>query len=278
MGTAITIEQLSKTFSCCKALHEVTLNVDSGEMVALLGASGSGKSTLLRHLAGFVAADSGQIVVLDQLIQREGKIAPDIRRMRANIGFVFQQFNLVGRLPVITNVLTGLLHRTSLWRSLLMRFSLVERQQALEALVSVGIEQSAWQRAATLSGGQQQRAALARCMVQRAKVILADEPIASLDPESSRKVMELLAEMNRKRQCTVVVSLHQVEFALKYCPRTVALNRGHVVYDGPSAALTPQLLGELYGADVKELFAKALGSAPIQPPQSSSAPAMAAAL
>jgi len=278
MGNAITIEKLCKTFSCCKALDEVTLNVDSGEMVALLGASGSGKSTLLRHIAGFVAADSGRIVVLDQSIQRDGKIAPNIRRLRAHIGFVFQQFNLVGRLPVITNVLTGLLHRTRLWRSLFMRFSLAERQQALEALVSVGIEQSAWQRAATLSGGQQQRAALARCIVQRAKVILADEPIASLDPESSRKVMELLAEMNRKRQCTVVVSLHQVEFALKYCPRTVALNRGRVVYDGPSAALTPQLLGELYGADVKELFGKVLDSASIKPPEIPSAPALAAAL
>lgn len=132
-------------------------------------------------------------------------------------------------------------------------------QQALEALVAVGIEQSAWQRAATLSGGQQQRAALARCMVQRARVILADEPIASLDPESSRNVMELLASMNRQRGCTVVVSLHQVEFALKYCRRTVALHRGRVVYDGPSAALTPQLLGELYGADAEELFREAAG-------------------
>jgi len=278
MENAIAIEKLSKTFSSCKALNEVSLHVKSGEMVALLGASGSGKSTLLRHLAGFVAADSGQVTVLGRLIQRDGKIVPSIRRLRANIGFVFQQFNLVGRLPVITNVLTGLLYRTSLWRSLLMRFSLDERQLALEALVAVGIEQSAWQRAATLSGGQQQRAALARCMVQRAKVILADEPIASLDPESSRKVMELLAEMNRKRQCTVVVSLHQVEFALKYCPRTVALNRGRVVYDGPSAALTPQLLGELYGADAKELFGKMLDSVPSKTHRSTLAAAMAAAL
>ena len=241
MGTAIEIRNLSKTFSCCKALQDVSLDIDSGEMVALIGASGSGKSTLLRHIAGFVAADAGNIVVLDQSIQQNGKMARNIRSLRANIGFVFQQFNLVGRLPVITNVLTGLLHRTSLWRSLLMRFSLAERQQALEALVAVGIEQAAWQRAATLSGGQQQRAALARCMVQRARVILADEPIASLDPESSRNVMELLASMNLQRGCTVVVSLHQVEFALKYCRRTVALHRGCIVYDGLSAALTSQL-------------------------------------
>lgn len=267
MGTAIEIRNLSKTYSSCKALQDVSLDIDSGEMVALIGASGSGKSTLLRHIAGFVAADAGNIVVLDQLIQQNGKMASNIRNLRANIGFVFQQFNLVGRLPVITNVLTGLLHRTSLWRSLLMRFSMSERQQAMEALVAVGIEQSAWQRAATLSGGQQQRAALARCMVQRARVILADEPIASLDPESSRNVMELLASMNQQRGCTVVVSLHQVEFALKYCRRTVALHRGCVVYDGPSAALTPQLLGELYGADAEELFGKRLDSQAIYQPE-----------
>ena len=266
MGTAITIRNLSKTFPRCKALQDVNLDVDSGEMVALLGASGSGKSTLLRHIAGFVAADAGEIAVLNQVIQQHGKIVPNIRSLRANIGFVFQQFNLVGRLSVITNVMTGLLYRSSLWRSLLMRFSMSERQQALEALVAVGIEQSAWQRAATLSGGQQQRAALARCMVQRAKVILADEPIASLDPESSRNVMELLSSMNRDRGCTIVISLHQVEYALKYCLRTIALHQGRVVYDGPSAALTPQLLGELYGTSVKELFEMMPGNSALKMP------------
>jgi phosphonate transport system ATP-binding protein len=257
---AIEIRNLGKSFPCCKALDDVSLSVRAGEMVALIGASGSGKSTLLRHVAGFIAGDTGEIVVLGHPIQRGGRIAKDIRRLRAEIGFVFQQFNLVGRLSLVTNVLMGLLYRTSLWRSLSMRFSVGERQQAMEALAAVGIEQFAWQRAATLSGGQQQRAALARCLVQRAKVILADEPIASLDPESARNVMELLARMNRERGCTVVVSLHQVEFAIKYCLRTIALHRGRVVYDGPSAALTPQLLGELYGADAEELFGMMLDS------------------
>ena len=261
MSAAIQIRNISKTYACCNALQQVSLDIEAGEMVALLGASGSGKSTLLRHIAGFVAADAGEISVLDQVVQKDGRIAPNIRNLRSRIGFVFQQFNLVGRLSVITNVLTGLLYRTSLWRSLFMRFSISERQQALEALVAVGIEQSAWQRAATLSGGQQQRAALARCMVQKAKVILADEPIASLDPESSRNVMELLASMNRDRGCTIVVSLHQVEYALKYCRRTVALHLGRVVYDGPSDALTPRLLSELYGTAVEELF-KALPESP----------------
>ncbi len=260
MSTAIVVDKLNKTFPNCKALDDVSLSVDDGEMVALIGASGSGKSTLLRHLSGFIAADSGTVTVLGRQVQDKGRLAPNIRSLRAEIGFVFQQFNLVNRLSVMTNVLVGLLYRTSLFRSLLMRFSIAEKQQALEALAAVGIQQSAWQRAATLSGGQQQRAALARCIVQQAKIVLADEPIASLDPESARNVMELLAQMNRERGCTVLVSLHQVEFAIKYCPRTVALHRGKVVYDGPSSALTPQLLGELYGSDVEELFDMLLDS------------------
>ena len=256
MSHAIEIRHLSKAFACCQALDDVCLDIQSGEMVALIGASGSGKSTLLRHVAGFIAADAGKITVLGDVIQDGGRVASNIRALRRQIGFVFQQFNLVGRLPVITNVLTGLLTRTSLMRSLVMRFSIAERQEAMEALVAVGIEQTAWQRAGTLSGGQQQRAALARCLVQRAKVILADEPIASLDPESSRNVMELMAAMHRDRGCTVVVSLHQVEFAQRFCQRTVALHRGKIVYDGPSAALTPQILSDLYGADVEELYGK----------------------
>ena len=251
---AIEVHALTKRFPGCLALDRVTLRVEPGEMVALIGASGSGKSTLMRHLSGFIAAESGAVTVFGRDIQRNGKIAADIRDIRAGIGFVFQQFNLVNRLPVMTNVLIGLLRRTSLWRSLLMRFTMAQRQQALEALAAVGIEQTAWQRASTLSGGQQQRAALARCIVQGARLVLADEPIASLDPESSRKVMELLAEMNRNRGCTVLVSLHQVEFAIRYCQRTVALHRGVVVYDGPSSALTPALLSELYGAEVHDLF------------------------
>jgi phosphonate transport system ATP-binding protein len=266
MLEAIEISNPNKTFPCCKALDDVSLKVQPGEMVALIGASGSGKSTLLRHISGFVAADSGQIAVLGRPVQINGRIDKHIRSLRTEIGFVFQQFNLVNRLSVMTNVLIGLLYRTNLFRALLMRFSTAERQQALEALAAVGIEQHAWQRAATLSGGQQQRAALARCLVQKAKIVLADEPIASLDPESARNVMELLAQMNRERNCTVVVSLHQVEFAIKYCPRTVALHRGKVVYDGPSAALTPQLLGELYGADVEELFDMMLDSPALKMP------------
>ena len=255
MALAVEIRNLHKSFpSGRKALDDVSLSIRPGEMVALIGASGSGKSTLLRHIPGFVVADAGEVLLDGRPMQSAGRLSRSIRRERSRVGFVFQQFNLVNRLPVIVNVLIGLLHRTAWWRRATMRFSILERRDAIRALTAVGIAETAWQRASTLSGGQQQRAALARCLVQRAELILADEPIASLDPEASRVVMELLAQMNRDDGCTVLVSLHQVEFAVRYCARTIALNAGRVVYDGPSAALTPALLGELYGSDARELF------------------------
>ncbi len=166
----------------------------------------------------------------------------------------FRQFNLVARLPVLVNVMAGALHRVPLWRSLTRWFSAAEMARGMDALRRVGIAECSAQRAGTLSGGQQQRAAIARALVQGAKLILADEPIASLDPESSRKVMDILARVNREDRCTVVVSLHQVNVAMKYCPRTVALHHGKVVYDGPSSALTPALLRELYGADADDIL------------------------
>lgn len=257
MHPAVRVQGLSKTFANGHlALSGVDLTVLPGEMVAVIGASGSGKSTLLRHIAGLAAGDRGGslVEVHGRQVQRDGRLAGDIRDIRAGIGFVFQQFNLVGRLPVIVNVLAGALHRAPLWRSLVRWFSRAELIAGFEALRRVGIGEQAVQRASTLSGGQQQRAAIARALVQRAKVVLADEPIASLDPESSRKVMEILATINREDGCTVLVSLHQVNVAMKYCPRTVALHRGKVVYDGPSAALTPALLRNLYGAEADEIL------------------------
>jgi phosphonate transport system ATP-binding protein len=251
--SAVEIRNLHKSFAGRKALDDVCIRLEPGEMVALIGASGSGKSTLLRHIPGFVAADAGELEVFGRTMQSGGRVSRSIRQDRSRVGFVFQQFNLVGRLPVITNVMIGLLHRTAWWRRALMRFSVHERREAIRALCAVGIGDTCWQRASTLSGGQQQRAALARCLVQDARLILADEPIASLDPESSRRVMELLADINRRHGCTVLVSLHQVEFAVRYCARTIALDAGRVVYDGPSAALTPAMLDTLYGRRAHEL-------------------------
>ncbi len=258
MNTLLRIRQLNKHFANGKhALRDINLDVARGDMVALIGASGSGKSTLLRHIAGLVAADGAtqSLVEIDgRCVQQGGRIHRDIRKVRSQVGFVFQQFNLVARLPVLVNVLVGSLHRMPWWRSWLRMFTAQERALALDALARVGIADCHAQRASTLSGGQQQRAAIARTLVQGAKVVLADEPIASLDPESSRKVMEILARINREDGCTVVVSLHQVEIAMKYCPRVVALNQGQVVFDGPSSALTPALLQELYGVQAEELL------------------------
>jgi phosphonate transport system ATP-binding protein len=254
MQPAIRVTTLSKSFGQRRALDCVNLEVVPGEMVALIGASGSGKSTLLRHISGLVCGDAGDIEVHGRSVQRAGRLSADVRRVRAGIGFVFQQFNLVGRLPLIVNVLTGTLHRLPLWRSLPRQFSRDEFRRAMEALARVGVAEQAAQRASTLSGGQQQRGAIARTLVQGARVVLADEPIASLDPESSRRVMEILAAINREDRCTVLVSLHQVNVALKYCPRTVALRQGRVVYDGPSADVSPALLRDLYGAEADEVL------------------------
>ena len=254
--SSIRIRKLTRSFGQKRALDDLTLDIEAGEMVALIGASGSGKSTLLRHVAGLIVADRGSGASVQfggRAVQSDGRLSIDARELRSNIGFVFQQFNLVGRLPVITNVLAGMLHRVPMWRSVLRRFSPAQIRLGMEALERVGIAEQAWQRASTLSGGQQQRAAIARTLVQRAKAILADEPIASLDPESSRRVMEILAKINREDGRTVVVSLHQVEIALKYCQRTVALHHGRVVYDGASAQLTPAGLREIYGTHVDEL-------------------------
>ena len=258
MTDAIHIRALSKTFSSGRqALQGIDLTIRAGEMVALIGASGSGKSTLLRHLAGLMPADRATeslIQIHGRTVQKAGRIADDVRDIRSGVGFVFQQFNLVDRLPVIVNVLVGTLHRVPLWRSLIRRFTRDEVARGVSALQRVGIEDCRNQRASTLSGGPQQRAAIARALVQGAKVILADEPIASLDPESSRKVMDILQRVNQEDGCTVVVSLHQVNVAIKYCPRTIALNQGRVVYDGPSTALTPELLRDLYGAEADDIL------------------------
>jgi phosphonate transport system ATP-binding protein len=250
--SAIDICDLSKTFRGGKrALALPRLAVASGEMVALIGASGSGKSTLLRHIAGLALADraSGAVSVHGRTVQRQGRGAGDLRAIRCGIGFVFQQFNLVDRLPVLTNVLTGALARVPLWRSLPGWFPAAERRRALEALERVGIADCALQRASTLSGGQQQRAAIARALLQGARVLLADEPIASLDPESSRRIMEILQRINREDGITVLISLHQVEMAMRYCRRIVALKAGEIVFDGAPSALTPALLADIYDGD-----------------------------
>lgn len=255
---SLRIHKINKHFPNGKqALNDINIDIADGEMVALIGASGSGKSTLLRMVAGLLVSDHSPAALIEVnglCVQREGRIQSDIRKVRSQVGFVFQQFNLVDRLPVILNVLVGRLHSMPWWRSWMRVFNQGERAMALEALNRVGILDCHAQRASTLSGGQQQRAAIARTLVQGAKLVLADEPIASLDPESSRNVMEILSRINREDGSTVVVSLHQVDMAIRFCPRVIALHQGKVVYDGASANLTPALLRELYGMQADEFL------------------------
>jgi phosphonate transport system ATP-binding protein len=254
---AVSVAALRKTFAAPRpALDGVSFEVRQGESVALLGASGSGKSTLLRCLCGLESGDAsgGRVALFGRTLQERGRLAPDIRALRRNVGIVFQQFNLVGRLPVLANVLTGLAAEVPLARSLTGRFTLSERARALDALASIGLGDQAFQRASTLSGGQQQRAAVARALVQGAQLLLADEPVASLDPESTRRVMELLLALNRERGMTLIVSLHHVGLARRYCERVIALRDGALVFDGPTRALTLPFLQQLYGTAAEELI------------------------
>jgi phosphonate transport system ATP-binding protein len=257
---AVSVRQAHKTFpsggGVRRALAGVTFSVRPGERVALLGASGSGKSTLLRCLCGLetLDADGGEVLTFGRTLQSGGALSPEVRALRRRIGIVFQQFNLVGRLPLLTNVLTGLVAELPLWRALTARFTLEERARALDALQAVGLAPQAFQRASTLSGGQQQRAAVARALVQGAQLLLADEPVASLDPESTRRVMELLLALNREQGLTLLISLHHVPLARRYCERVLALRDGALVFDGPTSALTPAFLRELYGTSADELI------------------------
>ena len=251
--TALLIQQLSKSFSGKVAVDNVGFRIGSGEMVALVGASGSGKSTLLRCLNGLYQAESGAVEIFGSTLQSKGKLHSKVRQIRAQIGFIFQQFNLVNRLSALENVLIGNLACTSLWRSALRVFSQKEKATALAALERVGILDQAYKRAALLSGGQQQRVAIARCLMQGAKIILADEPIASLDPESAHRVMKLLTELNQEQGITVVTSLHQVQMVRAYFPRAIALQNGQVRFDGAVQSLNDDRLKQIYGAAVEEL-------------------------
>ena len=250
---ALSVTNLSKRYGETRALNSVSLMLEQGEMVALIGASGSGKSTLIRHIAGLEIGDGdgGRVEILGAVSQAGGRMNREAARGR--VAVIFQQFNLVGRLSVLTNVLIGHLGRIPRWRGTLGLFNTGEKDKARAALARVGIPQVAAQRASTLSGGQQQRAAIARTLVQEARILIADEPISALDPSAARRVMDVLADISREDGITVLVSLHQVEYARRYCRRTIAMRDGVIVYDGPSTALSNDFLAELYGAASEEL-------------------------
>jgi phosphonate transport system ATP-binding protein len=255
-AAVLSVRNASKTFGARKALDGVSLDVSKGEMIALIGPSGSGKSTLLRSISGLQTIDPGVGVIeaFGVSVQSGGRVSSRVREARIRIGFIFQQFNLVGRLTLFSNVALGSLGRIPFLCGLFGLWPKETQQATMAALARVGVAEYAAQRANTLSGGQQQRGAIARALVQKAKIILADEPVASLDPVSARKVMEILRELNRVDGLTVVVTLHQVDYALRYSDRVIALKAGKMVYDGPPSGLETKQLIDIYGPEYEDVF------------------------
>ncbi len=245
---------LLKTYGERRALDNVSVSIKSGEMIALIGPSGSGKSTLLRASTGLILTDKngGEITLMGIEVQKNGELANTARLARSKVGFVFQQFNLVGRLSLFENVMMGTLGRLPFFKGFMGYWPKADKELGMKALSRVGVAEYAAQRANTLSGGQQQRGAIARALVQGAKAIFLDEPVASLDPVSARKVMELLEDINKNDKVSVVVCLHQIDLAIKYCNRIIALKNGQIVFDGPKEALVKEKLIEIYGAEYDE--------------------------
>lgn len=239
-------------------LDDVSLTVRAGEVVVLLGLSGSGKSTLLRHVSGLQAPTSGTVTTLG--VEVTAARGGALRALRRRVGFVFQQFDLVDSRTVLENVCTGALGRLRGPRLGLGTYPKPLRREALEHLDRVGLADRAFQRADTLSGGQQQRVAVARALMQQPEILLADEPVASLDPESSQQVMDLLKTISRENALTVLCSLHQVDLALGWGDRIVGLRTGRTVLDLPTAGLDRDQVMAVYsrvGADATALLASA---------------------
>lgn len=230
---AIKVTDLVKEFNDgqVKALNGVSFEIPEGQLVVVIGLSGSGKSTMLRHLNGLTKPTSGSVEVLGvDVTKAKGK---ELRALRRDVGFVFQKFNIAGRLTCCENVLSGALGRLRGPRLGAMMYPKAMREEAIRQLDRVGLGDRAWQRTDTLSGGQQQRVAIARTLMQKPKIVLADEPVASLDPEISGQVMDLLVQCCIEDGITVVCSLHQVDLALGWANRLIGLQDGRVVLDSP---------------------------------------------
>lgn len=236
-------------------LRGIDLKVEQGEFVGVIGLSGSGKSTLLRSINRLIEVNAGAISVPGSLLGEPAQGAIDIlkltraelRHLRRRVGMIFQQFNIVKRLSVIENVLSGGLGYQPVWRSTLRIFSTAERRRALVNLQRVGLLDHAYKRADELSGGEQQRVAIARTLMQEPAIILADEPVSSLDPKLSRVVLDILKRVCREDGITALVSLHTLELTREYADRVVGLKDGQIVFDGATEALTDGVVDAVYG-------------------------------
>ncbi len=256
---------VTKAFGQTLAVNDVSFTVEKPQMIGVIGRSGAGKSTLLRIINRLTPATRGQIVIDGcDALQLKGKA---MRAWQRDCAMIFQQFNLVPRLEVVTNVMLGRLNGHSNLKSLFSVFSRGEIEEALEALDRLGIADQALKRAEALSGGQQQRVAIARALMQHPKMILADEPIASLDPLSAEVVMKSLREIHERDGLTVICNLHTLDTARTYCERVIGMLHGRMVYDGPAEGLTKDVVRDIYGAeqDLDEaVTSTSLGDRPAQ--------------
>ena len=247
---AVRIADLGMVYpSGVRALEGVNLEVAEGEFLAILGLSGSGKSTLLRCINRLIDATEGKVWIFGREITALS--GGELRRLRCQVAMIFQQFNLVRRQTVLTNVLSGALGRTSLLPSLLVSFPQEERERAQASLERVGLGDRGGSRADTLSGGQQQRVAVARALMQEPRLILADEPVASLDPALRHSVMRHIEALNRDEGLTVICSLHDIDLVERYATRLVALRDGHLVWEGLPADFDHGTFKEIYGEDAE---------------------------
>ncbi len=242
----ITFENASVTYpGGVQALKNVDLELNDGEFVVIVGLSGAGKSTLIRAVNGLVPLTEGTCKVGDQVVDPKDKRG--IRDLRAEVGMIFQTHNLVKRTTVLNNVLMGRLHRTATWRTLLGTYTKDDVERAMQALERVEIVEKAYVRASNLSGGQQQRVGIARALAQEPKVVLADEPTASLDPPTSHIVMRDLKRICRELNITMLVNLHFLDLARSYGDRIIGLRAGQLVYDGPAADADETVFRDIYG-------------------------------
>ena len=232
------------------ALKNINLEIEQGEFVAIIGLSGAGKSTLLRTVNRMHDITDGVLTVNGQEVNNlKGK---DLRKFRRGIGMVFQSFNLVTRTSVINNVLTSRVPDMPLWKSIIGLYTKEDKVIALEALDKVGILDKAYVRADQLSGGQQQRVALARTLAQNPEIILADEPVAALDPITATQVMEDFKKINKELNMSVLINIHHVDLALKYADRVIGIKAGEIMYDGPSSEVTNDVLTKIYGRELSQ--------------------------
>jgi phosphonate transport system ATP-binding protein len=234
-----------RRFGDTRAVNHVSVTIADGEMVGIIGRSGAGKSTLLRLINRLIDPSEGKILSGD--IDVTALRGSELRAWRARTAMIFQQFNLVNRLDVLTNVMCGRLYEISTLRVLLKWFTPTERALALRALDRLGVADVAMSRADAISGGQQQRVAIARALMQRPRILLADEPIASLDPLNAKLVMDALTDINRRDGITVLINLHTLDTARAYCRRIIGMSAGRIVFDGTPEALTDAVAREIYG-------------------------------